>query len=54
MAEPFKGIDYVAHLGGYMGGIGAGVFINRRMHPRRSRGTPVVKETQRRAVQVLP
>lgn len=50
MAEPFKGIDYVAHLGGYMGGIGAGVLINRKMHPKKNWGKPVGKETQRRVV----
>lgn len=50
MAAPIKGIDYVAHLGGYMGGIGAGILINRKIHPKRNRGKPVAKEPQRRVV----
>lgn len=54
IAAPVKGIDYLAHLGGYAGGIGAGFLINRKMPPRKNRGKPVVTETQRRMVQGLP
>ena len=54
MAKPFKGVDYVAHLGGYLSGIGAGILINRKMHSKKNGGKPAVKEVQRRVVQKLP
>ena len=44
LAKPVKGTDYVAHLGGYLGGIVAGINVKKRLPPSRKQSRPAIKD----------
>ena len=54
LADPLHRVDHFSHLGGYMGGIAAGLAIKQRTPTRNRQGKPIVKVADKEVIHVVP